>query len=390
MPTKKTKLGKQASTQEKRLKTESKFRAKPAEDSLTGISQAKPDDLDSYHSELKPRFQWNANDGYCGETAFISIGLKWGQYISQWQARRLAWSKEVRTKMDQGDKNSQHTNKTAPYYQLLLGVNGTDAAKNMQLNAKRIHMGGKRNPLVFLSKIQSHLNKKHDLIIGIFDSLEGGGDDTYDHIVPVLSAQSEHSLSKLSRKDIRNNRITFSDNGLVSKADPNATTPSNADYKFSYSYKNFPRTRKQMNKNNAPIYALPKSPEGGFFGLAIKGIKGKTNLLRVELETDKNNEGIQNQTKMSSKPNPIKLKLTPTVTIPKKHQGRSHTLFMFNSFDKLPTPKDFKKGDKYIEENYTYTDHWTIPARSKKKYTFDPISIWSDENAIFRAVPSAI
>ena len=32
--------------------------------------------------DIPPRFQWNANNGYCGETAFISVGLYYGQYCS--------------------------------------------------------------------------------------------------------------------------------------------------------------------------------------------------------------------------------------------------------------------------------------------------------------------
>ena len=398
MPTKETPLGKQSLTQDNFLKAESKSRATEQEDLLTGISKAKQDNEVIYNSGLTPRFQWNANDGYCGETAFISVGLKWGQYVSQWEARKLAWPKEVRKKMRQGDENSKATSKKAPYYQLLLGVNAIEAAKNMHMQAKNIKMPGRKNPLDFLAKIQGQLNRKHDVIIGVFDSLnKDGGDQEYDHIVPILSIKSEHSLSNLSREEIKNNRITISDNGLVSKADPHHTTPWNADYKFSYSYKNFPRTFNQMNKDNAPIYALPKNPDGDYYGVAIKGIKGKRNLLRVELETDKNNEGIHNgkgnAQRMRTKPEPISISLTPSVTIPKKHQGRTHTLFMFKSFDELPAPKDFKKGDKYVAENFNVWRQWSIPASAGKKFTpevEEPISIWSDQSAIFRAVPSML
>ncbi len=40
--------------------------------------------------DIPPRYQWNANNGYCGETSFISAGLYYGQYCSQWKARDIA------------------------------------------------------------------------------------------------------------------------------------------------------------------------------------------------------------------------------------------------------------------------------------------------------------
>lgn len=32
--------------------------------------------------DIPPRYQWNANNGYCGEVSFISVGLYYGQYCS--------------------------------------------------------------------------------------------------------------------------------------------------------------------------------------------------------------------------------------------------------------------------------------------------------------------
>lgn len=63
---------------------------------------------------MSPRFQWNANSGYCGETAFISAGMRFGQYTSQWTARSLA---------------SPGVDQWKPSSQLLLGVNDLRAAK---------------------------------------------------------------------------------------------------------------------------------------------------------------------------------------------------------------------------------------------------------------------
>ena len=74
----------------------------------------------SWHTDIPPRLQWNANFGYCGEVSLISAGLYFGQYVSQYDARAIA-------------------SNGAPQYlsgsQLLLGVNDQTAAAAMHLNA---------------------------------------------------------------------------------------------------------------------------------------------------------------------------------------------------------------------------------------------------------------
>ena len=70
--------------------------------------------------EIPPRHQWNANYGYCGETCFISAGMYYGQYCSQYTARHLA-----SPDLPQNDVDSQ----------LLLGVNDIRTARKMRLEA---------------------------------------------------------------------------------------------------------------------------------------------------------------------------------------------------------------------------------------------------------------
>ena len=66
------------------------------------------------NNPIPPRTQWNANYGYCGETSFISAGLNYGQYLSQYDARAVA---------------SPNIRQSLPDSQLLLGVNDVAAAK---------------------------------------------------------------------------------------------------------------------------------------------------------------------------------------------------------------------------------------------------------------------
>ena len=59
--------------------------------SFLATAAAEPSPL-PYHftHNIAPRLQWNENSGYCGETSFISAGLHFGQYCSQFTARSLA------------------------------------------------------------------------------------------------------------------------------------------------------------------------------------------------------------------------------------------------------------------------------------------------------------
>ena len=74
----------------------------------------------SVANPLPPRIQWNANYGYCGEASFISAGLFYGQYLSQYDARAIA---------------SNNARQNLSSSQLLLGVNDVAAAKAMHLAA---------------------------------------------------------------------------------------------------------------------------------------------------------------------------------------------------------------------------------------------------------------
>ena len=342
----------------------------------------------TFDSGLEPRFQWNANGGYCGEVSFINVGLKLGQYISQWKARELAFPSKTRDHMQQGDPEAEAAprkwKKYVPYYQLLLGVNDRMAAKNMHFRVKKITSKRGERPDQFLAKVERNVIRGHDAIIGVYYS--DGNDSDYDHIVPILSVQTAKKADK--------GLISLSDHGLYS-ALAKQLGPDDSQTKYSYQYdlESFVRTRKQMYRKDAPIYALPKNPETKRnYGIVIKGIRGRRHLLPVHLNTNRNNEGIENgsgkQLTLKNKPDPIRLDLTATINVPNKYKEKQRALFMFDSFDKLPSGQDFSKGADYIEDNFNFVKQWRIPAADKNVHFMeDVVSIWSDQTAIFRAVP---
>ena len=52
-----------------------------------------PPDLGKKYQQINkipPRYQWEHNGGYCGETSMISAGLYYGQYLSQYDVRTIA------------------------------------------------------------------------------------------------------------------------------------------------------------------------------------------------------------------------------------------------------------------------------------------------------------
>src|SRR5687768_3243717 len=89
-----------------------------------------------YTNGITPRLQWNENDGYCGETSFISAGMHFGQYCSQFTARGIA---------------SPGVPQSDPASQLLLGVNDVSAARKMRLQASAFYNPVQRSTKEFLA-----------------------------------------------------------------------------------------------------------------------------------------------------------------------------------------------------------------------------------------------
>ena len=64
----------------------------------------------SYDLGVAPRLQWNSNYGYCGETSFISAGMYFGQYTSQWTARSAASPGVAQTEEDRRPRSTVNPN----------------------------------------------------------------------------------------------------------------------------------------------------------------------------------------------------------------------------------------------------------------------------------------
>jgi len=332
---------------------------------LTNLAHAQPAAIPrpyQFNQPIEPRLQWNANSGYCGETSFISAGLRFGQYCSQYTARSIA---------------SPRVNQTDPSSQLLLGVNDTAAAASMRLKASEYPNQSQSSTRDFLRWVKSRTLSGNVVIIGVFNNgilLEewtgrDDGDSEYDHIVPVLRWGSKRpfSDSRYAGDDV----ITISDNGLYG---PFGTPPA---YQFYYSFplNHFTGNRRQANNPNGPVYLLRNRPLN--YGIAIEGVLDpEAATVPVSLTPSLNYEPDMPH-HSNTPPAPIPLDLTVTVTLP--DQSVAYNLYRYDDFVDVPT-EDFNANAGQAVETCT------IPAGSGASYQFVH-STMTDQTVIFRAVP---
>jgi hypothetical protein len=310
---------------------------------------------------IPPRQQWNANYGYCGETSFISAGLNYGQYMSQYDARALA-SKNIRQSL--------------PASQLLLGVNDVAAAKAMRLTAVPFNTAQQTTTTQFLTWTKTHVTAGNPVIMGVFTNERrfygatdpNAGDPEYDHIVTATGISSTRPLTAPAAyypDDI----ITFTDNGLWTGT-PNGLP----QYVFSYALGSFAATRRQANAANGPVYSLSNGKD---YGIAITGVADlNKETVRVRLTTSAIGESpaIANgsSTRPASKP------VTLTITMSGLTPGKTYNLYRYASMATVPDSNFNANSAKAAQK-------WRIVATGTT-YTMTQ-TIMSNETAAYRAVP---
>lgn len=304
---------------------------------------------------IPPRSQWNANFGYCGETSFISAGMYYGQYTSQWTARSLA-----SPGLPQVDQDSQ----------LLLGVNDLDAAQRMRLQAVAFDSASQRSTPAYLTWVKSMIVRGYPVIIGVYlnvgaDEGVGGGDDEYDHIVPVIGVGSQSRLAASDRRYRPSDVIVFSDNSLVSDSPV-----------YQARFGAFQRNRQQANQADAPDYSVRSRPRN--YATAVTGVLDPDHVtIPVRLTSNAAGEGQQDEERMAAPPQASPIELTATVTVPDQEQA--YRVYAYDDFAKVPV-RDFNAHAADAIES------WTIPAGSGPTWS-TTVRIMSDQTRVFRAAP---
>ena len=312
-------------------------------------------------SKLPPRIQWNANYGYCGETAFISAGLNYGQYISQYDARALA---------------SKNTRQSLESSQLLLGVNDVAAAKAMHLTATAFNTAKQPTSTAFLTWVKTNVTAGYPVVIGVFMNQSrfygtanlNAGDTEYDHIVAVTGITSNYALTGPT-KYYADDVLTFNDNGLWNGTNGQ---PQNT---FSSTFGTFATTRQKANARTAAVYSLKS---GADYGIAITGIIDlNRDTVPVRLTTSVNAETPTMVDGSNTRPSGTPVTLT--ITVSSLRPGTTYNLYRYSSMANVPDSKFNANAAKAAQK-------WTITIPSGSTYTMTQ-TINSNEVAVYRAVP---
>jgi hypothetical protein len=315
-------------------------------------------------NDIPPRLQWENNRGYCGETAMISAGLYYGQYISQYDARLMA-----------SYKNQDGDN------QLLLGKNDTIAARTMRLEYVPYISQDSRS---FMEWVKQQVNSGYPVIIGVFNNefrLDEdqknplAGDKEYDHIVPVIGFGSNEPLTE---KFNETDKLLISDNGLYT---PGKTIP----YYFEYEMSKFFSDRREANAPHGNMYSLLELPEYksaesvNNYAIVITGVIGHEETLPVRIKTNFNYEkpAIEQATKTDPAQRPAPMALTLTVTVSDLVPKTDYYLFRYNDENDVPFTDFIANSSKASRS--------TINIDSGTSYTFN-IDIMSNQKVFFRAV----
>ena len=328
-----------------------------------------------HQNDIPPRLQWNANYGYCGEVSMISAGLYYGQYLSQYDVRAIA---------------SPHRHQDDENAQLLLGKseNAGKAASRLRLSHVALES---EDSEAFLAWVKKHVAQGHPVIIGVLNNVtllgeKPPGDSVYDHIVPVIGFGSEKPLSKGKYRP--DDVILFSDNGLYT---PGNSTPYYQQFKMVPGEKAaaypFLGGRARANKASGNIYTLlelpkhqvknPKKDKRKNYAMAITGVEDRNGeTLPVRVTTNLNYEQPAMKNKSNTRPDPMPLELT--VTVSGLEPGVSYNLYRYSDENEVPT-EDFNK-DRDTDKLFR-----TIEIESGSSWSTE-LKIQSSDKVFFRAV----
>lgn len=308
---------------------------------------------------LPLRLQWNENHGYCGETAFISSGLMFGQYFSQYDIRVIA---------DQQRPTSSPQTKT----QLLLGGNDDFTANALSLRYSRYNHAI-RDTHAFLTWVKSSLARGEPVTIGVYmneylfygNTNPNAGDADYDHIVTVFKITSYYNDTQYHDDDV----LYFSDHGLWAPRQQPV-------YEFNATFGAIQGNRKQANSKNGLIYTLPNSPQIGNYGISLSGVVDNGgNTLPVSIISNINYEDPEIAPRSNTRPDATPISLT--VTIAGLTPLIQYNVYKYSSETLIP--------DENFNKNAAQADSVRRFNASSSTYTFIE-NVFSSDKVIYRCV----
>ena len=227
---------------------------------------------------VTPFYQWENNDGYCGEVSMMIAGMSNGQWMSQSNARLVCG-----TGLSQSGPNgacAAHNNTPNYNAQLLLespgtGVSGpnvyADAAQclsNSRLRGATFNYSTQSTGIVgyqeYLSWVKAEVIAGHQVTVGVL--IQGESDPQYDHEVSVIKIGTNHSPSDTSYypddvlyiDDHGNYTLSgshFTNNPAIppgAGSDVKGCTP----FIFGYTFSSLANTRAGANGRSAQAYSI--------------------------------------------------------------------------------------------------------------------------------------
>ena len=249
---------------------------------------------------VTPFYQWENNNGYCGEVSLLQAGLNNGQWMSQFNARLICGAGQSQSGID----GWCASHKNVPDYnaQLLMedpgtSVTGTNPYANAAMCMSNSKLSGATYPYStgfhtanvglagykdYMSWVKKELIAGHQVTVGVL--WKYGNDPQYDHEVTVIKIGTNHSptdptyypddvlyiddhgLYDLSGKKLSNYNTAIP----YGAVNTNQCTP----YIFAYTFGSLAQSRNTASTGTAQAYSIiiPGSPANTYAG--SDGFKG--------------------------------------------------------------------------------------------------------------------
>lgn len=317
------------------------------------------------------RYQWNENNGYCGECSIIATGLTFGQYFSQYDARIIA-------------DNMKPTSSPQTRTQFLIGVNDEYSAQQMKLNYISWN-NRNRDTNAFLLWMKQMWFQGYPVTFGVYTNEylfygktdTSAGDSEYDHIVYVTDIKTSHAdLTTYYADDV----LYFSDNALWNPKN----SVSTAQYIFSSTFKDIQGNRQQANAKTGAVYTLCNDAKVGNYGIAFTGVADPArDTLPVRVDVNVTFESPEVKPRSNDRPQPAALSLT--VTVSGLSPGVQYVLYKYNNESAVPTAA-FNKNEAKAVKRWTFGGNGANGVSASTYVVTE--NILSSDKAIFRAVRS--
>ncbi len=264
------------------------------------------------------RLQWLGNEGYCGEVSQIMAGLRYGQYVSQYDAR--TFGAVTKTNIQTSAKNWYLPGDTAPEHDKVAKLKSTEypaevvsPERYFAWAKKEMRKGNTVIMTVFMNYALFYGTKRPNL-----------GEEDYDHIVSLTQLQSDYDDDEYHEEDL----FTIDDHGLY------APRPRNPQYYFTYTAKGFAGNRAQANSDTGNVYTVPSDYTN--FGTSISGVadtNGDTLPCTVVDSANYEDPPIVD----GSNARPASMEITLTVTVSGLQDGVKYKLYKYDDENKVPT-----------------------------------------------------